>query len=161
MPNERNYIGFFLIRDGQILQSLTDLFQGPYEVHIYLVLNGQQLSYTAGIDPVTAKSSANTQARKLYRFMRKVLQESQAQDPLVYIVGGKTKLFEQIVVRAGVGLWHTTDHVEVLFPGNGSRALSLGERTALSNTQTLCEFLGAPLDAWFPELAEEYNRHHK
>ncbi len=68
-----------------------------------------------------------------------------------------------MVQRTGVKLhYQVLDHTDVLFSGQGVRAITLSEREDLAKLETLYSILGAQDDpsTWFQRLAHDYERTH-
>lgn len=158
-----DYTGFFLIRDGIILQSITELYTGPYEVQVHRLTAVAHHMDTVSVSVVDSMLPINRQARRLMRYLQKVLEIRPPAEGRTHILiaGGRAKLFEQLLYRYAADLPHSfpVDHVELLFHRDAHRALALSERNQLSSTHMLGVFTGhTELNGWFIGLCEEMEK---
>jgi hypothetical protein len=157
---QNDYVGLFIVRDGAMLQSVVDLYTGPYMITVGQIRAGQLFMDSAGIGPQDALLPISTQSRRICRYMQKALtvRGGEAVREFTYVVGGKSKLFEQLVYRYNPAISHglrVVDHVDALFTSSASRTISLVERNTLSELEFIKMFLGAADENWFQALCSE------
>lgn len=153
--DSENIVGFFVQREGKILQSVTELFTGAYSIilHLYTFSGGRSGHFVnqVPVSTVDAMKPLDHQAQHMVRQIAAFLDSHTIKgNDITVIVGGKAKLYDQILTRSSrdlpnfMGSALVTDHTDLLMLGNGRRALSLQERYDLSDVQMIKLMTGAP-----------------